>query len=240
MQLTILFTATFSSMSSACPICEIPYDRNNCKPLILPCGHIMCHECLLKFEGKSKICTICNISWADSSVESLSICPQLISGEILKPVYTLWCNSCRSTTCEKNVEMENNKCDLIHVDEKCLKSAIEYTDLCKKISIKKLNYEKFLEETMAFCKILREEIHSLSHVEKQNNEQFIEKQNSDQKKLAILDDHIKHSKEFLTTKLPVTTLQLLSHKLSALQVNCYLFTFNFTISASPIMNYHIF
>ena len=107
---------------------------------------------------------------------------------------------------------------MIHLDEKCLKPAIEYTELCKKISIKKSNYEKIT----AFCKTLEEEICSLSNLEKQNNDFFIQSDDSDEKTLAFLADNIKLCKESLATKLPVTTSPLLSPVLSALQVNCHL------------------
>ena len=214
-------------MSPTCLICGSPYDKNNCKPLILPCGHTMCQECLAKFVGKSKICIVCNKSWADSSVESLPVCVQLVSGEVMKSVCNLWCNSCRRTTCVKNKENQNDKCDLIHLDEKCLKPAIEYTEMCKKISVKKSNYEKCHEEMTAFCKTLKEEIISLSQLEKQNKQHFIGKDDSDEKILAILNNNIEVCKKSFSTKLPVTRTPLLSPILSALQVNCYFITINF-------------
>ena len=193
---------------------------------MLPCGHAMCRECLLKFDGNQKICIICNKSWTDSSVESLP-CLQLIPGENPKPVRTLWCTTCRSSACGKTTSKENAKCDLILLDEKCFKQVIEYTDLCKKISTRKSNYEKCFVEMTSLCTIIKEEYFGLLNFEKQNKENFIKKDDSDEKTLSILTDNIKLSKESLATKLPVTTSPLLSPILSALQVNCYLITINF-------------
>ena len=215
-------------MSLACLICERPYDINNCKPLVLPCGHAMCRECLLKFEGWSKICIVCNKSWADSSVESLPVCLPLIPGENTKPVRTLWCNTCRSSACGKKSAKENDNCDVIPLGEKCLRKAIEHNEICKKISTKKSYYEKFLEEIASFSQILKEEICRLSHMEKHNNEHNIDKDDSDEKTLAILADNMKLCVESMATKLPVTiSSTLLSPVLHALQVNCYLMTINF-------------
>ena len=209
-------------MSPGCLICGSPYDASNCKPLILPCGHTMCQECLLKFKEKSKLCIVCNKSWAESSVESLPICLQLIPGAIMKSASVVWCNTCCSTSCVKNKE---NTCDLIPLNESCLQRVAEYTDMCKKIRIKKSNFEKILEEITTFSNTLKEGIRALSHCEKQNKELII-KDDSDET-LAIVDSNIKLCKESLITKLPATTSPLLSPFLTALQVNCYLITINF-------------
>ena len=214
-------------MSLACLICERPYDKSNCTPLMLPCGHTMCQKCLSKFDGKSKICLLCEKSWVNSSVESLPICFQLILGENTKPGRALWCNTCRSSECMKNPEQENVKCDLIHIDKESLKQATEYTKLCKKISDKKTMFEKIFEEVSALYKTLKIEIFSLSLLENKNEEHFIKRGDSDEKILAILADNIKHCKESMATKLQVTASPLLSPILSALQVNCYLITINY-------------
>ena len=223
-------------MSSSCIICDQLYDRNNCKPLILPCGHTMCRECLLKFKEKSKICVVCNKSWADSSVESLPVCLQLIPGAIMKSVCNLWCNTCHSTSCVKNELNEGRTCDLIRLDDNCLQRATEYTDLCKKIKIKKINFEKILEEITALSKTLNEEIYNLSHCENQNKEHNMKEDDSEET-LAILDNNIKLCQESLLTKLPITTSPFLSPILSALQVNSYCINYNkLPITTSPSLS----
>ena len=214
-------------MSSACPNCEQTYDKNNWKPLILSCGNVMCQKCLIQFKEKQKICILCEKSWADSSVESLPICSQLIPGENSKPVRTLWCNTCHSSTCGKNAAKETEKCHLILLNEKCLQQAIEYTEFCKKISIKKSTYKRCFEEMASMCKTLKKDICVLSHLESHNGKHFIVEDDSDENVLAILSDKIKKCQESLPFKLPVTTSPLLSPVLSALQVNCYLMTIIF-------------
>ena len=124
-------------------------------------------------------------------------------------------------------EQENVKCDLIHIDEECLKQVTEYTELCKKISDKKTKYEKVFEEITSLSKTLKIEILNLSFLENKNKEHFIKKNDSDEKTLAILADNIKQCKESMAIKLPVSSSPLLSPILSALQVNCYLITINF-------------
>ena len=209
-------------MSAACPICERQYDKNKCTPLIIPCGHTMCRKCLFKFEGNAKICLLCDKSWVTSSVESLPVCFQLIPGENTKPGRALWCNTCRSSYCMKYPLNENVRCDLIRLDEECLKQVVEYTHLCTNISIKKTNYEKLFNEVAALSKTLMAEILGLSYLENQSKEHIIKQDDSDERTRAILTDNIKHCKESLATKLPVATSHLLSPFLSALQVNCYL------------------
>ena len=214
-------------MSSACLICENPYDKNDCTPLILPCGHITCRKCLLKLEGKCKICIVCEKSWAGSSVGSFAICFHLIPGEITKIVRTFWCNTCLSTSCIKNTAKENGKCDLILLDEKCLQLIVDYTDLCKNISIKKSNLEKFRDEITLLCGALNVEICHLSDIENLHKASSAIKDHSIEETLVILSDNIKLCKESLATKLPVTTSPLLSPIMSALQVNCSLIIINF-------------
>ena len=214
-------------MSSLCVICKRHFDDNTCKPLVLPCGHTMCRKCLLKFRGTQKICLFCGKSWAESNVESLPICFQLIPGETTEPVRTVWCITCRSSTCVENANLVNDECDLIVLGHKGFLLVIEYNNLCKKMLLKKSSHEKYIEEMTELCNTLKKEICNLDHLEKQCNEHLKTRDDSAERRMAVLADNIRVCKECLATKIAVTAFPLLSNIPSALQVNCYLITINF-------------
>ena len=68
--------------SNYCPFCNNIYANNN-KPLLLPCGHSFCQECLKYSSMKNeKQCFICKASWASTKIKFLVFCLQLIPNEI--------------------------------------------------------------------------------------------------------------------------------------------------------------
>ena len=103
----------------ACHVCFDDYNESDRKPLLLPCTHYFCKQCLLQMQifGK-KQCPTCELSWAGTTVVKLIVCSHLVhkegststatapgcsaAGTCKHPDYAVefWCQDCKVILCK--------------------------------------------------------------------------------------------------------------------------------------------
>lgn len=107
---------------TSCSFCMHSYNGQERRPLVLPCSHSYCQNCLEKLESVGdKSCPNCGTHWEDRLVTDLLCCHQLIP--VTSPDKRLvarcsehkleksaWCESCRSALCIECIELKHKKC----------------------------------------------------------------------------------------------------------------------------------
>lgn len=114
---------------TSCGICFESYNEGERKPLLLPCSHSFCQNCLQTLEsiGK-KDCAFCKKSWGQSTFKNFPICYQLIPagasaqgkprvetcGSHVKEI-TFWCATCAIPICNAGFEEKHSKCKFMEI-----------------------------------------------------------------------------------------------------------------------------
>ena len=112
-----------------CFICDYQYDRENKKPLVLPCGHSYCAACVRDMRSnKRNTCPECRKNWGNVDIAHLTICYQLMpdaqqegredsssgmvdSCEEHGIKNTFWCQTCTMLLCNICLDKNHKKCD---------------------------------------------------------------------------------------------------------------------------------
>ena len=114
-----------SSSNYACSVCDRDYDQDCLKPLVLPCGHSFCKDCLTKVQPKR--CPLCRHDWEEIEVDSLVFCRQLIRSEIPKAavtctdhniVFIFWCKDCKKALCKACAVTDHKNCAYLLIENK--------------------------------------------------------------------------------------------------------------------------
>ena len=58
-----------------CKVCFLPYDSQENRPKLLPCGHSLCKECLVSMLSRNRSFIECPIDRREHSLSSVEVCP---------------------------------------------------------------------------------------------------------------------------------------------------------------------
>lgn len=136
-------SSEITSLPFTCAICNHVFDAKVKRPLVLPCSHSFCQDCLQQMElAQAKLCPLCRKSWSNHSVADLPSCYQLvpaatkpgkfdvinqdqktlsypdICGEHIDD-YIFWCETCDVPICKKCWKFDHKSCDILLLEEKC-------------------------------------------------------------------------------------------------------------------------
>ena len=111
-----------------CSICEEEYsgDIRKQNPIMLPCGHTFCYNCLLKIQNTTKLCPNCRKQWygtindfgtnyvaiasSDPTTKSSKIYDKKC--EIHKKVSFFYCEDCEELLCKLCINGDHTECTL--------------------------------------------------------------------------------------------------------------------------------
>ena len=114
-----------SSSNYACSVCDTDYDLDVHKPLVLPCSHSFCKDCLIKVQPKH--CPICRYNCQEIEVDSLVFCRQLIRSEEPNAavsctdhniVVIFWCPDCKKALCKACAVTDHKNCAYLLIENK--------------------------------------------------------------------------------------------------------------------------
>ena len=115
-----------------CGVCSKDYDSSDRKPLLLQCSHSFCKQCLLLMQASgNKQCHKCMCSWADTSVDKLAFCSDLVLEKGTTSLegateprrsearsckhhdYNLefWCKTCKVPSCMQCLKNDHFECN---------------------------------------------------------------------------------------------------------------------------------
>lgn len=115
--------------SANCDVCKEPFNGDEKKPKMLPCGHTFCDLCLKTLAGRFRgmTCPSCRQAW-DEHPDDLRVCYQLIptkreenSGPLASDAsiceehnfeLTFWCNSCKKNACKTCIVRVHMNCGI--------------------------------------------------------------------------------------------------------------------------------
>lgn len=115
---------------TSCSFCLHSYNDQERRPLVLPCSHSFCQNCLDKLDSVGdKSCQSCGANWEDKLVTELVCCHQLIpvttSDKRLvarcsehKLEKSVWCGSCGSALCIECIELNHKTCTWYSIKRK--------------------------------------------------------------------------------------------------------------------------
>ena len=120
-----------------CSICEEIYDLDERKPLLLPCSHSFCRNCIRQMQtNNNSQCPVCRKSWSVQSIDKLPLIRQLADSSensqnkkfksdhvartcnVHNAKFGLWCNTCQESICNHCLIEKHKACDWIHINEK--------------------------------------------------------------------------------------------------------------------------
>lgn len=132
-----------------CTFCNHYYNSSAKRPLVLPCSHCFCQDCLQQVEAAGdKLCPVCRKTWNNVKLSDLPFCYHLIPAEDCrtkvakskKKVFKgaaaeaheeacsehvdqniFWCNSCSVPCCKQCWRQNHRKCEVILMEEKSFK-----------------------------------------------------------------------------------------------------------------------
>ena len=133
------------SAGITCSICDEVYNSEERRPLLLPCSHTFCRNCLRQMQkNQNALCPFCRASWSGQSIEKLPYIRQLadasknIQSKKFKSTLdertciphcadmVLWCKNCEVSICSRCLIERHKTCDWIPIEEKT-------TDLLKNL-----------------------------------------------------------------------------------------------------------
>ena len=120
-----------------CSICEEVYNLEDRPPLLLPCSHTFCRNCIQQMKLKSNgLCPVCRKSFKGQPIDKLPLIRQLADPLMNiktkkfksahdertctahKAEFVLWCTNCKESICSHCLLEKHKACDWIHVTEK--------------------------------------------------------------------------------------------------------------------------
>ena len=119
-----------------CSICAEVYNFDERKPLLLPCSHSFCRNCIQQMQTNNyPLCPVCRKSWTGQSIDKLPLISQLVHSSENKPnkkfksahnartciphneAFVLWCKNCQKPICNQCLIEKHKECDWIHIKE---------------------------------------------------------------------------------------------------------------------------
>ena len=111
-----------------CRLCDDQYDRESRKPLLLPCGHILCATCIENLSSNNlNECPECEECWGNADISKFTICYQALpsnqedqndpSLRMLDSCYdhgtknSFWCLTCKKILSLASLTEKHKKCD---------------------------------------------------------------------------------------------------------------------------------
>ena len=118
--------------NTSCCVCDSPYDLQNKRPLLLPCGHSFCSWCLRKVASKNpRHCPLCRERWDRIPVQSLQLCRQLVAVKNEKEeknhddlcknhglALDFWCEFDYVLACKKCLNDDHKNCHWVLIESK--------------------------------------------------------------------------------------------------------------------------
>ena len=126
-----------TSTGITCSICVEVYNLDERKPLLLPCSHSFCRNCIQQMQTNNKsCCPQCRKSWTGQSIDKLPLIRQLVHSSENREnkkfrfahngrtcishndEFVMWCKNCEESICNHCLLEKHQKCDWIHIKEK--------------------------------------------------------------------------------------------------------------------------